>query len=445
VFAQVEAYSAGGDKPKIKEITVKVKAEPEKYFGELVRELAVGDMDDIQKIKNIHDWIVDNVSYDNEAYESGDFSATRYDACGVIQTGKTVCSGYARLFQAMCEEAGIECRTVSGHAKGAGYIQGEPYECVHAWNVVKVRGQWQLIDVTWDDCLSSYTYFMANPEAFIHDHFPEEPYWQLLEEPIGYEQYLSMADNPARVTKKETYSGLSCSFGYPEYHYNGQINLKPLPEWNAGLFLFRTSHEYVNAAIKLNYTRRSFMQDPDVYSDNPQYTKGTSLFHDPVSGDSALIGKFNMNCLGAEMQLIVQVPNRSHFYPYFILGGSVSTDLLYDGYPDYPDEFWVPQLGIVTEKNDANGQPYLGLAMVSRSYGFNQFMVGGIIGFGIDFSVGGKNHAPRKIFGMEFNYAMDILPIKDLSPAKAATGEMIPANPGLLKRTSFSLGLNLYF
>lgn len=57
---------------------------------------------------------------------------------------------------------------------------------LHAWNAVKVDGQWQLVDTTWDDGDSadaasySVEYLMPPPSVMIVSHLPELQVWQLL-------------------------------------------------------------------------------------------------------------------------------------------------------------------------------------------------------------------------------------------------------------------------
>ena len=52
--------------------------------------------------------------------------------------------------------AGLECQKLGGQAKGAGYYPGcfNPQRLsdgpgAHAWNAVKLRGEWYLSDATW--------------------------------------------------------------------------------------------------------------------------------------------------------------------------------------------------------------------------------------------------------------------------------------------------------
>lgn len=67
--------------------------------------------------------------------------------CGVFTDGKTVCEGYARALQYLLQKCGVEC------AEAAGFIhKGNDEEGgAHAWNIVKIDGDYYYMDVTWDD------------------------------------------------------------------------------------------------------------------------------------------------------------------------------------------------------------------------------------------------------------------------------------------------------
>lgn len=57
-----------------------------------------------------------------------------------------VCEGYASLAQALCNEAGIECKYVHGTGNGGN----------HVWNRIKVNGKWYYVDFTWDKNNTKY-------------------------------------------------------------------------------------------------------------------------------------------------------------------------------------------------------------------------------------------------------------------------------------------------
>lgn len=123
----------------------------------ILKSLKLKNKSDYQKIKIIHDWIIENVKYDN--------SKQFYSAYAGLRHGKTVCQGYAMLTYKMLTEAGINCRIISGKANN-----GEITEA-HAWNIVQLDGKWYNLDTTWDDGTSSYKYFLIGDNQMKRDHF----------------------------------------------------------------------------------------------------------------------------------------------------------------------------------------------------------------------------------------------------------------------------------
>lgn len=130
---------------------------------QILRELKVENKSEYEKIKKIHDYIIENTSYDltvkyNSAYEG-------------LKNNVTACQGYANMAYKMFEEAGVNCRIITGIA------DGEP----HAWNIVQVGDVWYNIDCTWDDPIgggkhsNQYDYFLKSNNDF-KGHERDEEY-----------------------------------------------------------------------------------------------------------------------------------------------------------------------------------------------------------------------------------------------------------------------------
>ena len=83
---------------------------------------------------------------------------------GALINGEANCMGYSRAFAALAYEAGINCIVVLGETK-PGY---------HAWNMVKIDGNWYHIDATWIDGKGGFNeaYFMVNDEQISKSHNP---------------------------------------------------------------------------------------------------------------------------------------------------------------------------------------------------------------------------------------------------------------------------------
>lgn len=121
--------------------------EEEKFLDSLYAQLheQVQHMSDYEKIKFMHDYICESITYDDETLNNHANKRSAYD--GLI-SGKTVCCGYALAFQRFMEQEQIPCYIICGTSP----------EGPHAWNVVNLNGQWYHLDTTWDDSDSGYDY-----------------------------------------------------------------------------------------------------------------------------------------------------------------------------------------------------------------------------------------------------------------------------------------------
>ncbi len=93
------------------------------------------------KIKQVHDYLIDNITYDSDS--NLDMSHGIY---GALVNNLAVCDGYAKSFKYVLDNLGISCVEVCGVGENSnGDIEN------HAWNYVLLNGQWYAVDVTWDD------------------------------------------------------------------------------------------------------------------------------------------------------------------------------------------------------------------------------------------------------------------------------------------------------
>ncbi|XP_006819661.1 kyphoscoliosis peptidase-like [Saccoglossus kowalevskii] len=178
---------------------------------ELVSYLTQIAQSDLEKFRALFRWEAENVDYDVENYY-GDISKSDSSPEGVLKHGKSVCAGYSELFNYLCGIAQLECVNMSGASKGGDYQPGDTFpinngkiETDHAWNKIKIDGQWYLCDCTWASGYVGYDhnlgrskftrcwnelYFLSEPEMFAALHFPVDangnsaPYEQLLQNPI---------------------------------------------------------------------------------------------------------------------------------------------------------------------------------------------------------------------------------------------------------------------
>ncbi|ROW09562.1 hypothetical protein VMCG_02650 [Cytospora schulzeri] len=141
------------------------------------------------KARAIFTWLHHNIDYDAEGFFSG--CIARGTASDTVFSGRAVCEGYARVYEAIAKRAGLECIVVGGHGKGYGFApvkEGQPppprNASGHAWNAVRIDGgKWKLLDSCWGaGHLSGNAYkrsfspheFTSSNEVFGMKHFPED-------------------------------------------------------------------------------------------------------------------------------------------------------------------------------------------------------------------------------------------------------------------------------
>ena len=101
---------------------------------------------DRTKVSKINRYIIDTIRYDWGAYYGDSDYLGMND---IIKKGRAVCAGYSEYFYRLCTRAGVRCQVVYGIAHtGDGWGS-------HAWNRVKINGEWKYIDVTWNDTTGS--------------------------------------------------------------------------------------------------------------------------------------------------------------------------------------------------------------------------------------------------------------------------------------------------
>lgn len=124
----------------------------------------------IERIKYIQNHIIDNTEYDQTLSK-----ANIYNLLGPLLDGYAVCEGYARAFKFLMDGANIPTIIVAGKGyDGAGRVER------HAWNYVKLNGNWYLVDVTWNDPIITgggsitdkerYQYFLVGKEFTKNSH-----------------------------------------------------------------------------------------------------------------------------------------------------------------------------------------------------------------------------------------------------------------------------------
>lgn len=132
-----------------------------------------------EKIKLIHNYLIDTVKYEGTLTQPH-----IYDIYGALINRNCVCEGYAKAFQYLMNEIGVENTIVIGTATNS---KNETEN--HAWNYIKLEdGKWYAVDVTWDDPVirgggkltnkARYEYFLRGSQTMNKNHVPSGRFTQ---------------------------------------------------------------------------------------------------------------------------------------------------------------------------------------------------------------------------------------------------------------------------
>lgn len=132
-------------------------------IDEIYNSIITDGMSDYDKIKAVHDYIINNTIYDSDRaneIKSGlatDLKHKSNIAYGPLLEGKAICGGYTDAMALFLDKMGIENYKISSEN--------------HIWNLVYIDNEWKHLDLTWDDPVTStgtniltHTFFLVTTE-----------------------------------------------------------------------------------------------------------------------------------------------------------------------------------------------------------------------------------------------------------------------------------------
>lgn len=129
----------------------------------IINDIISNDMNNVEKIKAVHDYIINTTEYDKERasiIKSGNQNNLLHPsntAYGVLFYGKAICGGYTDAMALFLDKLGFKNYKIASTS--------------HVWNAVLVDGEWKHLDLTWDDPITNtgknlleYNFFLVNDD-----------------------------------------------------------------------------------------------------------------------------------------------------------------------------------------------------------------------------------------------------------------------------------------
>ena len=223
-----------------------------------------------QKVQAIYNWITANVKYDYSHMNDPTYWP-QYTAYAAAVQKKAVCQGYANLFYRLANDAGVDCRIITGKA------YNDDGTADHAWNIVRMEDEkYYCLDATWDAGLKpeKYEYFLKGLTSFSKDHRAETdelntPYW------TQYQSRTSAADYKA--SSAPTVTGGNDAQGRPTLKWNAVTGAAKYEVYRAR----SKDGDYTkySTVTGTSYTNTSYIEDGNTY-----YYKVRALDADGTAG-----------------------------------------------------------------------------------------------------------------------------------------------------------------
>ena len=118
---------------EIKLINAKVK--------EIETEIWNSTMNDEEKIKQAHNYIINNSKYDKDRSDNNIVNYKSDTAYGTLLEGYSLCGGYTDAMELFLEDLNIKSYKIASEN--------------HVWNAVNLNNTWYHLDLTWDDPITN--------------------------------------------------------------------------------------------------------------------------------------------------------------------------------------------------------------------------------------------------------------------------------------------------
>lgn len=133
---------------------IQINNEIDKIYNSIIKDNMTTD----QKIKAIHDYIINNTIYDKTWVNSTNKADKSNTAYGPLFSKKALCGGYTDLMELFLEKLNIKSYKIASDN--------------HIWNYIYIDKNWYHYDLTWDDPVTNtgknllqYNYYKLTTQA----------------------------------------------------------------------------------------------------------------------------------------------------------------------------------------------------------------------------------------------------------------------------------------
>ena len=198
--------------------------------------------DEMSKIKYVHDYICLSTEYDYDALNAGNIGGKYQTAYSCAVDYRTVCAGYASLFQYYMQNLEIPCAKISSGT--------------HAWNLLKVNGQCYQMDVTWNDTKKIPPYFNLTHEEMgkIDSHAPDDAAQKIIKANPNKSNKMSYLEYFGALYEGSPYTYQELNYYDYEKNTSTQDTVKIYQNEPVKMNIVKTPDELKSVIKKLNYT-----------------------------------------------------------------------------------------------------------------------------------------------------------------------------------------------
>ncbi len=136
---------------------------------EIIKENIKDDMTLKEKIRTIHNYIINHTKYDKERSDNNIIKYKSDTAYGALIEGYALCGGYTDSMMLFLEKFGVKNYKISSDN--------------HVWNYVYLDNKWYNLDLTWDDPIRQdgtesleYTFFLITSKEMLKLDTSEHTY-----------------------------------------------------------------------------------------------------------------------------------------------------------------------------------------------------------------------------------------------------------------------------